>query len=329
MSDENINTVQRQNNLPDPFSGSSGIKTNAVNDDQPFQSLKSIEEQEGFLGDGLDKQEEAPVEPEVTESIEAEAEESVEASSEEETDSISTPEEAPEQPRAQKRIVQLAREKNELRSIVEALKSQNEALVESVKEQTRIARDNDNRLKAKREKEQNDANLRDYQQRAEALGFNPNDPYLQLNYDQTMRMQQLEKQLAEQAEFRRGLEVKERETRYISALDAELTSALNSYKIDPEVRDGLFQNALALAAVRQIQNPADAVKMAIQPVVQSLTKKAAPAAKKAVSPEQRRVDELVAVRGATGGRQKGQSAGKPKPKTVEQFEKDFGSRGDW
>lgn len=282
------------------------VEGDSTEDEEPEETEEESEEQEEEVSEEVD------LEDEEQPAVEAEPEEVVEAT-----------------PKAQKRIQKLVQEKNELKETLAAL---NATLAQQAQYQAQVAAQIQAQQQAKIDQQ-------NYQAKMEALmqaGFNPSDPSHQflLQYEENAQRQQQELQRVQQQFENMQMEARRRE--YYGSLDQAIDSTLANYGDIPAAqKEALRQQAYTLAYASQIEDPAQAAKLALNPIIPFLPKKVAKTApvKKTLTPQEKEVHRSIATRGVVAAPAKGKGSnvsGRQPKRTIEQIEREIFTRGgEW
>jgi hypothetical protein len=281
-----------------------------------FTSRGDDEDGEDFVDeeqheDGEDTEPDADVETD-SEEIEAAADDD-EAVEEIEAE----PEEAPAlSPRANERIRQLVEEKNAERQRVANLEAQ---LAQFIALQQKQAERQEAAYQAQLQADAHRAKAAKEAQMLETLrgyGFNEGDVGHQLGHlslevanetREELRQLKAEREQARRAEGQRA---------YNNALIQELNKSLSDptgkILVNDAVRETLYRSAYAIAASEQIQNPSEAVKRVVAPILVELRKAAPKPATKRPSPKDP-VHKVIATQGRAVGKSPGTRASGRKP----------------
>ena len=165
--------------------------------------------------------------------------------------------------------------------------------------------------------------------RIRALGYEPNDPGLQLFEGMNERYSTLEQRLAayeksqqEAQAQRQQAEVQQKVERYVAQMNGDVDRYLTGFTVAPETKTAIQRAAFALAQAHQIASPAEAAKEAIKMFAPAIGKRTATAAK--ATPEAAKAAQLMSVRGATAGKKAGAHASGRTPKRdVLEIEREF------
>lgn len=212
-------------------------------------------------------------EAEAEEAGEEEPEEEIEAAAEEVEE-----EPAPSKtPRAQKRIQQLAEQKNELQSQNEELL----ALVEQLKKSNELnAKNQERQDRYWQAQEQQSQNLT-RRQIMQQYGLNPDDPRDAIAYEQMEYKTQLEQQLQQvQAQLQQQQEAVQIQ-QFNNALDGALSKRLSDFDVSEDAIQNIRDVAYDMAALRGMTagEAAEAAVSKLQSVLPKKAKKRSKAAK--------------------------------------------------